>query len=98
MKRRRSFTKPEALETLRSWMWDNRMTQVAFVRWLKDRGIVITQAFLSEMLRGVRPAGGPKFKRAFKEITGITLVEGLIEEDKKDEQAQRSPRRNRRAG
>ena len=79
MKRRRGYKTLEAVQTLKGWMWKNRMRQADFVRELEMRGILITQAYLHQMFTGIRPPG-PKFKEIFKEITGITLVDGLVEE------------------
>ncbi len=55
------------------------MSQADFVRWLSDHGITITRVYLSNMLTGKRPPG-PKFREMFREIAGITLVDGFVEQ------------------
>ena len=77
---RRGCTHQEAVKTLQGWIRERRMSQADFVRWLSDRGITITQVYLSNMLTGKRPPG-PKFREMFREIAGITLVDGLVEQD-----------------
>jgi hypothetical protein len=81
MKKRRSLTRAEQIGTLREYMEEKRWTQVAFLAWLESKGIIITPQYLGDVLHGRRNAG-PKFKQVFKEITGKTLVDGLIEGEK----------------
>jgi len=76
---RRGCTHREAVKTLQGWIREQRMSQADFVRWLSDRSITITQVYLSNMLTGKRPPG-PKFREMFREITGITLVDGFVEQ------------------
>ena len=80
MKKRRSLTRPEQVQTLDRYLKDNRYTQKAFVEFLDSKGITITTQYLNDVLRGRRNAG-PKFVSVFREITGIVLVDGIIEED-----------------
>lgn len=47
--------------------------------WLAERGILVSPQYLSDVLRNRRDPG-PRFKEVFREITGITLVDGLIED------------------
>lgn len=81
MKRRRNYTNHEAVQTLSDWIWRKKMRQVDFLRWLAERGIIMSAAYLSMMLTGKIPPG-KQFKAVFKEITGITLVDGFIESEK----------------
>ena len=81
MKRRRNYTNHEATQELSDWMWRKKMRQVDFIKWLAERGITMSAAYLSMMLTGKIPPG-KQFKAVFKEITGITLVDGLIEREK----------------
>ena len=60
-------------------MQEKQMSQSAFTAWLTSKGITITAQYLSDVLKGRRHPG-PKLKAVFKEITGITLVEGLVED------------------
>ena len=55
------------------------MRQADFIRYLDSKGITITQAYLCQMLKEKRPPG-PKFRQIFEEITGVRLVEGLVED------------------
>lgn len=50
-----------------------------FHRWLESRGVAITRQYCQQLANGTLTPG-PKFKQVFREITGITLVDGLIEE------------------
>jgi hypothetical protein len=81
MKKRSGYTHTEAAETLRAWTNRKHLTQAAFVRLLEEKGILVSQGYLFQMMNGDRPPG-EKFKSIFKEITGITLVDGLVEERK----------------
>lgn len=79
MKKRKSLTRQEQAETLKHYMERRRMSQVAFVAWLDSKGIMISTQYLNDVICGRREAG-PKFKDVFKAITGVTLVDGLVEE------------------
>ena len=81
MKKRRNYTNHEAVQTLTDWMWRKKMRQADFLRWLEGRGITMIPAYLSMMLTGKIPPG-KQFKAVFKEITGITLVDGFVESEK----------------
>lgn len=65
--------------TLRAWLDRKRMSQRDFIQWLSTRGILISVGYLNEMLTG-REMAGPKFIEIFKEITGVSLVPGLVED------------------
>lgn len=61
------------------FMKRNGMTKRDFKKYLEDNNIVITEQYLGRvMLDRVPP--GPAFKKIFKQITGVTLVDGLIED------------------
>lgn len=79
MKKRRSLTKHEQVHTLKGYLKDKRWTQAEFVRFLDEQGITVTTQYLNDVLRGRRNPG-PKFIAVFREITGVTLVDGLVEE------------------
>jgi len=81
MKKRRSLTQQEQPETLKRFMERKRMNQVEFAIWLEARGIIISTQYLNDVIHR-RRAPGPKFKAVFKEITGITLADGLVEAEK----------------
>ena len=83
MKKRRNYTRREAVQTLKDWLWKNHLRQTDFLEWLSKRGILITPAYLSLMLSG-KIAPGKRFKEIFKEITGVTLVDGLIEDQQRE--------------
>lgn len=85
MQRRKSYTKQEQVLTLKKWIKDRGMTQNDFVIFLNKKGIAITNQHLSDIFHERRNPG-PKFKEVFKEITGATLVDGLIEERPKREE------------
>jgi hypothetical protein len=55
------------------------MTPSDFHRWLELRGVIITRQYCAALLTE-KFCAGPKFKQVFQEITGITLVDGLVEE------------------
>ena len=78
MKRRRSLTRAEQTETLVQWMTRQRKTQRQLVDWLETKGIIVSPAYLNDVIR-MRRAPGPKFKAVFRELTGIELEDGLIE-------------------
>jgi len=80
MKRRRSLTHAEQVATLKEFLAKRRWTQVVFIEWLGTKGITITAQYLSDVINNRRNPG-PKFKAIFKEITGITLVDGLVEKE-----------------
>jgi len=79
MKRRRSLTRNEQVQTLEQYLKGKRWTQKAFVEFLDSKGVTITGQYLNDVLHGRRQPG-PRFIGVFREITGITLVAGLIEE------------------
>ena len=79
MKKRRSLTRKEQSETLSTWMLRRRMNQKQFTEWLDSKGISMTPQYLNDVIHGRREPG-PKFKQVFKEITGVTLVDGLVED------------------
>ena len=84
MKRRRGYTPQEAAETLTEWIQRRRMTQAAFIRWLSEPeqgSVTISPQYFNQMITGQRPPG-QKFKDIFKQITGVTLLDGLVEERK----------------
>ena len=55
------------------------MKTIEFQRWLEDRGVHMTYTYCRAMTQQ-KLSPGPKFKQVFKEITGVTLVDGLIEQ------------------
>ena len=79
MRKRRSMTHREQVTTLAAFIAEKRWTQRAFIAWLDSKGILITVQHLNDVLHGRRNPG-PKFREVFQEITGITLVDGLIED------------------
>jgi hypothetical protein len=80
MKRRRSLTRAEQSETLVRWMDHKHKTQRQLVDWLESRGIIVSPAYLNDVIR-MRRAPGPKFKAVFRKLTGIELEDGLIERE-----------------
>ena len=76
---RRNYTNDEAKTTLRSWLQKNKHTPGSFWHWLDQRGVVVTRQTCHNLFHGHYVAPGPQFKKVFKEITGIVLVDGLIE-------------------
>lgn len=80
MKRRRSLTKKEQVETITNFMERMNLAQGQFRDFMEARGIIISPQYLNDVIHG-RHAPGPKFKEVFREITGIKLVDGLIEGD-----------------
>jgi hypothetical protein len=60
-------------------MQRKHLSQVEFAAWLESRGILVSTQYLNDVINS-RRAAGPKFKEVFKEITGIILVDGLVEE------------------
>ena len=82
MKKRRSLTRKEQVTTIEEFLREKRWTQTKFLEWLEDKGVIITQQYLGDVLHGRRHAG-PKFKAVFYAITKIKLVDGWIEEDKR---------------
>ena len=80
IKRRRSLTRAEQVTTITAFMAKKKFTtQTQFLDWLCSRGILISPGYLSDAVNG-RKLFGPAFKDVFREITGVTLVDGLIEE------------------
>ena len=65
---------------LSAWMSRRGMGQKDFSKWLDSKGITVSPQYLNDVLNGRRHPG-PKFKLVFKEITGVTLVDGLVEQD-----------------
>jgi hypothetical protein len=81
MRNRRNYTHAEARTVLTYWVRRKKMNPTTFHRWLELNGVTITRQYCTELLSG-KLSVGPKFKAVFKEITGITLVDGLIESEK----------------
>ena len=84
MKRRKSLTRKEQIQTLQQWMKDNGMSQRRFALWLDQKGVVITPQYLNDVLT-LRKPPGPKFIQVFKEITGIKLIPALVQQDSEHE-------------
>lgn len=80
MKRRKSLTRIEQIETLNTWMRKKGLGQKQFLTWLGVRGLDISPQYLNDVLLNRKPAG-PKFISIFREITGVQLVAGLMEKD-----------------
>lgn len=80
--RRRNYTHKEAQTLLINWLSKHRMNPTTFAAWLDERGITISREYARQMVDG-KLTPGPKFKAAFREITGITLVDGLVEDERK---------------
>ncbi len=76
--RRRNYTHSEAQTVLTEWLKRKRMTPTQFQAWLAENGVEVTREYC-RMLTVGKLTPGPKFKAIFKQITGITLVDGLIE-------------------
>lgn len=79
MKKRRSLTRQEQVTTLKDFRESRGWTQRRLVEFLESKGITITAQYLNDVLHG-RRAPGPKFREVFREITGINLVDGLVED------------------
>ena len=79
MEKRRSLTKREQVQTLEQFLADKRWTQIELVRWLASKGVLISAQYVNDVLRHRRDPG-PKLIAVFKEITGVRLVEGLVED------------------
>ena len=79
MKKRRSLTKREQVQTLEQFLRDKRWTQIAFVRWLESKGVLISAQYVNDVICHRRDPG-PKLIAVLKQITGIRLVEGLVED------------------
>jgi hypothetical protein len=82
MKNRRSLTNKEQISTLTDWMAEKKMNQSEFAAWITTQGITLSPQYLNDVLNSRRHPG-PKFKEIFKQITGITLVDGLVESEEK---------------
>ena len=80
MKKRRSLTQQEQVQTLGQYIRGKGWTQAQFVRHLESKGITITAQYVNDVLCG-RKKPGKCLIEVFREITGFTLVGGLIEED-----------------
>lgn len=80
---RKSYTHNEALLVLTDWLRDNKMTQKRFMNFLAVRGLIISPQTCSALANG-RITPGPKFRSVFKEITGIGLHAGFVEENSKE--------------
>lgn len=78
-KQRRSYTHGEAQAVLVTWLQERGMKTIEFQRWLEDRGVHMTYTYCRAMTQH-KLSPGPKFKQVFKEITGVILVDGLIEQ------------------
>ena len=81
MRNRRNYTHAEARTVLVDWVRRKNMNPAKFHRWLEENGVTITRQYCQMLLSG-KLCVGPKFKQVFKEITGITLIDGLIEREK----------------
>ncbi len=69
----------EAHAVLVKWLARKGWTQVQFQCFLEKNGIIITAQTCSKLVRGeITP--GRYFKQVFKAITGVTLVDGLVED------------------
>jgi len=79
MKKRRSLNRIEQIRTIEDFLREQRWTQKAFKEWLETKNIIITTQYLNDVLCRRRNPG-PKFKAVFYEITGIRLVDGLVED------------------
>ena len=77
-KQRRVYTYPQAQAELLRWITKQRLSQADFRRWLETNGIIISQATCHALWTG-KITPGPCFKLVFKQITGIDLMDGLIE-------------------
>jgi hypothetical protein len=77
-KRRRYYTHPEAQAVLVDYVRRRFGSTTEFHAWLEEHGIAITRTYCDAMIRG-RLTPGPKFKQVFEEVTGIRLVDGLVE-------------------
>ena len=82
MRKRRSLNRAEQSQTITAYLKRKRLGQKEFAEWLlaPPRGILISPQYLNDVIRGRRDAG-PKFKAILKEITGVTLVDGLVEDE-----------------
>ena len=78
-RRRRVYTYPQAQAELVRWINQKRFSHADFRPWLETKGIIISQATCFALVTG-KITPGPRFKQVFKEITGVTLVDGLIEQ------------------
>ena len=68
------------MHTLRQFRESKGWTQRKLVEFLDGKGVTITAQYLNDVLNDRRNPG-PKFIAVFKEITGIELVDGLVERD-----------------
>ena len=80
--KRKNYTYREAQDVLTTWIERHRMNQKQFSAFLSSHGITISPQTCSALVNG-RITPGPMFKQVFREITGITLVDGLVEDDSK---------------
>ena len=78
MRNRKHYTHTEAQTVLKDWLRANRLGTTQFSRWLEARGVTASKQYIHQLVTGALHPG-PKFKQIFKEITGITLVDGLVE-------------------
>ena len=60
------------------WLRKQRMGASEFQRWLDKRGITVTRQHCDQLVKG--KSSGPRFSDAFYKITGIRLVDGLVED------------------
>ena len=82
MRNRRNYTHPEAQAVLKDWVRRKKWTPTQFHRWLELNGVTVTRQYVATLVTGEMCAG-PKFKQIFKEITGIVLIDGLVEDERK---------------
>jgi len=78
-KRRHTYTYNEAQTVLTAWIARRKMSQREFAAFLSGRGVLISPQTCSALVAG-KITPGPMFKKVFHEITGIKLVDGLVEE------------------
>ena len=78
-KRTKHYQYAEAHSILVKWIARKGWTQVQLQSFLGNNGIIITAQTCSKLVRGeITP--GRYFKQVFKAITGVTLVDGLVED------------------
>jgi len=66
-----------------NWLTERGMSSTTFQRWLSGHGIEITRTYCDAMTNQ-KLSPGPKFKQVFREITGIQLVDGLVEDEHRE--------------
>lgn len=66
--------------SLPNWVRSQRMNQKQFVDFLAVRKLIISPQTCSALVHGLI-APGPRFREIFKEITGIKLAHGFVENE-----------------